>query len=192
MKPILFNTDMVRAILAGRKTVTRRVVRPQPPDNDPHNVCFDYIENGTAKFGLRNRPPHFVKSPYQPGDLLYVRETWCPYDRDHIIDGIKYAYKANTTPESDGVRQEYGYKWRPSIHMPKEAARIFLRVTGVRTEQLRDMTEGSARAEGFTGRAQAIKAILTMYPNCTEDSWFWVNEFERISREDARNDSGKN
>lgn len=117
LKPILFNTDMVRAILEGHKTVTRRVVKPQPPDNDPHNVCFDYIENGIASFGMRNRSPYFTKLLYRPGDILYVRETWAAWSR---TEGTmpKLHYKAD-------VDAPNGIKWRPSIHMPREARADF-------------------------------------------------------------------
>ena len=192
MKPILFNTDMVRAILDGRKTVTRRVVKPQPIGDMHHivdgTVCGYWMDGA----GQPHRPF------YQPGDLLYVRETWCPYDRDHIIDGIKYAYKANTTPESDRVRQEYGYKWRPSIHMPKQAARIFLRVTDVRAERLQDITvedgakdfgleELAIKAAGIAPLASClwnttIKPAARALYGWTENPWVWAIEFERCEK----------
>lgn len=70
-------------------------------------------------------------------------------------------------------------RWRPSIHMPREAARIFLRVTKVYPQQLKDVMETDASAEGFNSRAEFVSAILGMHPGCTEESWFWVNEFER-------------
>lgn len=145
MKPILFNTEMVQAILNGQKTVTRRVIKsPTYVDHEEdYPSSFRIIQNGTAA-GL---PIEY--KPYYPGDILYVRETWLPFDTDHVIDGVKYAYKANCSPESERIRTEYGYKWRPSIHMPKEAARIFLRVTDVRVERLQDMTEEQACGEGF-------------------------------------------
>ena len=118
MKPILFNTNMVRATLSGQKTVTRRVAKPQ----------LDF--SPTDK-------PMLIKQPYQPGDVLYVRETWAenPYP-----DG-GYMYRAfpgdGCTPEKeDAAMRSMRLKWRPSIHMPREAARIFLRVTGVRVERL--------------------------------------------------------
>lgn len=161
MKPIIFNTDMVKAILDGRKTVTRRVVKI------PHCGYFEH------------EPPLGVVPPYRTGDVLYVRETW---NSIRFGNGKKAPFHTEYWYKADDTSQNPDDKWRPSIHMPKEAARIFLRVAGVRPERLRDMTEESARAEGFANRAQAIKAILAMYPNCTEDSWFWVNEFERISK----------
>jgi len=121
LKPILFNTDMVRALLAGRKTVTRRVVKPQhlrvldSPYHKEHPETPDKV--------LLEK---LCEPPYRPGDLLYVRETWTQ-------DGDVYRYKAGFCDQNR--------KWRPSIHMPKEAARIFLRVTDVLMERLQDITE---------------------------------------------------
>lgn len=124
-KPILFNTQMVRAILDGRKTCTRRIVKPQP----------------TAHYGMQ-----CIKPPYQPGDILYVRETW-----SLRFDGEKYFYKAdkNTSREEKRLLDYNDVKWRPSIHMPKEAARIWLKVTNVRVERLQKITEAQTEEEGF-------------------------------------------
>ena len=118
IKPILFNTEMVRAILDGKKTCTRIIVKPQP----------------TAHYGAQ-----CIKPPYQPGDILYVRETW-----SELSSG--YEYKA------DGENIDHlgnMIKWKPSIRMPKEAARIFLKVTDVRVERLQEITEDGAKAEGI-------------------------------------------
>lgn len=124
-KPILFNTQMVRAILDGRKTCTRRIVKPQP----------------TAHYGVQ-----YIKPPYQPGDILYVRETW-----SLRFDGEKYFYRAdkNTSREEKRLLDYNDVKWRPSIHMPKEAARIWLKVTNVRVERLQEITEAQTEEEGF-------------------------------------------
>lgn len=146
MKPILFNTEMVRAILEGRKTVTRRVIKPQPTYSPRDGFTWKGGAYGTdlpptikgACYNLR------CAAPYQVNDILWVRETWLKAD-----DG--YYYRADETPHSKRQREEYGYKWKPSIHMPKEAARIFLRVTGVRVERLQDITEEQAEAEGIRG-----------------------------------------
>lgn len=131
--PVLFNTEMVQAILAGRKTVTRRIVK--------------------KKSGKR------TYAPYQPGDILYVRETWnYVYDMDGndqiMEDTGRYVYYADDQmPFTHWVDTDTGeYKefipWRPSIHMPKEAARIFLKVTYVRADRLQEITEEQALAEG--------------------------------------------
>lgn len=161
-KPILFNTDMVKAILDDRKSVTRRVIKPQPSyhefiDVGPYWQWFDAIwVNGTTYYLPDQESKAYSKMRYKPGDYLYVRETWCPYDKDHIINGEKYAYKANESAESERVRKEYGYKWHSSIHMPKEAARIFLRVTDVKVHLLQTMTLDDFLAEGVILRPEAF------------------------------------
>lgn len=186
MKSILFNTEMVRAILDGRKTVTRRVVKPQPTGRlvpELPNSCWP------GYFGEENTP-RVVRPPYFVGDILYVRETWC----DPSGTGYPFLYKADMPMHWDGKDTEIGvpidlkaedYTWRPSIHMPKEAARIFLRVTAVRVKQLKEVTETGAKAEGFGSRQGFLDAIRKMYPDTTEESWFWVVEFERITKEEA-------
>ena len=192
MKPILFNTDMVRAILAGQKTVTRRVVKPQPP-----GMCstLNYDEEGhTVKFLADADCIYFVyeaKAPYQPGDLLYVRETW--YYESHMEDmtagepdlpsgaySHRYIFKADCQdyPVNVGVGP---HGWRPSIHMPREAARIFLRVTDVRVERLQDITETQALKEG---------AVQVPYATIVDDVdgktksgvMQWVIAFERCEK----------
>lgn len=161
MKPILFNTEMVRAILDGRKTVTRRVVKLKY-DNT-------HIEMFKNKYGRRliekqNETTNGMyavlekKAPYKVGDILYVRETWyyeshmetldqTPPDLPSGLASWRYIYKASCPkhPVNVGVGK---HGWCPSIHMPKEAARIFLRVTDVRAERLQDMTVQEARREG--------------------------------------------
>ena len=136
IKPILFNTEMVRAILDGRKTCTRRLVRFLPGENPQWT---GYIRDGLMLYNGRNEPC-IMKAPYQPGDILYVRETWCD-DRQFTHDSTpgRYFYKAS---------ESGNFKWKPSIHMPKEAARIFLKVTDVRVERLQDITPKDAENEG--------------------------------------------
>lgn len=135
--------------------MTRRVVEPQHLRvlGSPYHQEHPEIPDKTLLEKL-------CQPPCWPGDILYVRETWT------TLIG-PYIYKAGQKP---GM-QNSG-KWHPSIHIPKEAARIFLLVTEVCAGQLRDMTEKDAKAEGFTSRAEAIQSILTMYKGCTEDSWF--------------------
>lgn len=126
IKPILFNSEMVRAILDGRKSCTRRIIKPQP----------------TAHYGTQ-----CVIPPYKPGDILYVRETWCGLpvnEAGHFRGHPIYYYKADGDLRPEGWRGA----WHPSIHMLKEAARIWLKVTDVRAERLQDITEDSAKAEG--------------------------------------------
>lgn len=190
MKQILFNTDMVRAILEGRKTVTRRVVKPQPE--------ITPIPTFGGSYRVSMEKNLFIKPPYRPNDILYVRETWCPFDSAHVINGVKYAYKADSTPESERVRKDFGYKWRPSIHMPREAARIFLRVTDVRVEPLRDITKEDL-VRDFCLCREAIETVgrdalagpfwdATIKPVDRElygwgaNPWVRVIEFERCER----------
>lgn len=124
LKPILFNTEMVRAILNGRKTQIRRVCKGQPQDGTTSPEALGY------------------KSPYQPGDILYVRETWAEWTGG-------YVYKADDSASPYPL--EFVDRWRPSIHMPKEAARLFLRVTDVRAERLQSITPEDAASEGVDG-----------------------------------------
>lgn len=143
IKPILFNTEMVRAILDGRKSCTRRIVK-----HDVEVILNSPYYKKHPDVADKQIISKLCMPPYQPGDILYVRETWCKYDDDHIIDGRKYAYKADASPISEEARKKFGYRWRPSIHMPKEAARIWLKVTNVRVERLQDITADGAEAEG--------------------------------------------
>ena len=143
IKPILFNTEMVRAILDGRKTCTRRSVTTRrkaacgfyvtKKADGTFSGIYEYDENES----MFDNP---LMPPYQPGDILYVRETWCD-DRQFTHDSTpgRYFYKAS---ESEN------FKWKPSIHMPKEAARIWLRVTDVRVERLQEITPKDAENEG--------------------------------------------
>lgn len=134
IKPILFNTEMVRAILDGRKTCTRRLVRFLPGENPQWT---GYIRDGLMLYNGRNEPC-IMKAPYQPGDILYARETW-----KKAPNGYYYYEDWQRNDIADIT------KWKPSIHMPKEAARIWLKVTNVRVERLQEITEDGAKAEGI-------------------------------------------
>lgn len=155
MKPILFNTEMVQAILDGRKTVTRRLVKPQPEPDQIYQLgcCVDGDRRDIGKIGFGNSEcgGHilYVRPPYKAGDILYVRETWHKYSK-RVGKGETcrletfYGYKASVQNSEDAAE-----KWKPSIHMPKDAARIFLRVTGVHVERLQDMLHDGAQKEGI-------------------------------------------
>ncbi len=200
MKPILFNTDMVRAILDGRKTVTRRVIKDKDIVNaldcESDGTPIAFIDHETGD----SHPPAFP-CQYQPGDILYVRETW-------YKDPTRYMYKANYSDTEKFFRdgKEVQIKWRPSIHMPKEAARLFLRVTDVQVERLQDITSGQIDAEGCKEWAYSAKTgeLLPSGPSFFRikwdstikpsdlplygwdaNPWVWVIGFERISREAA-------
>lgn len=140
-KPIFFNTPMVKAILDGRKTVTRRVVKPHRKaiienmwlDKEDGDVVVVYNDN-YYHIGEKG----YIKRPYIVGDILWVRETWCK-------NGDVYFYKAGC-PHLQG---NMWVKWHPSIHMSREAARIFLEITDVRVERLQDITTDQVKAEGI-------------------------------------------
>lgn len=205
-KPILFNAEMVRAILEGRKTVTRRLIKPRYRDGDAgfwvqRKVAtgeitgveiYDEDECGTDRY---------VMPPYQTGDILYVRETWRKEDNG-------FAYYA-TDWHKFGDEYVKQFKWNPSIHMPKEAARIWLKVTGVKIEKLQDMTVNDATKEGstplylFEDDIRPIYGALSAFRrtwNSTISSkdidrygwdanpWVWVISFERIEKGDSDED----
>ncbi|MGN0348221.1 MAG: hypothetical protein ACI4DR_01660 [Roseburia sp.] len=206
--PILFNTDMVRAILDGRKTVTRRVIKPQPDER--HTYPLGYVNDSTERkdigsfgFGIDKYGVsiQYANPSYRPGDILYVRETW-------YKDPYRYLYRANhsKTEKFYCNGEEIEMKWHPSIHMPKEAARLFLRVKNVRVEQLQEITEEQAMNEGcqgkFCGDGSFIGSGWDITPidefsklwNSTikksdldrygwgANPWVWVIEFERCER----------
>lgn len=161
IKPILFNTEMVRAILDGRKSCTRRIVKPQQlvgllPDKCKNGVPEEFLKEKKFMFKpycdmtdieLINTA---YKAPYQPDDILYVRETWCALpvnEAGHMRGHSVYYYKADRDLRPEGWRGN----WHPSIHMPKEAARIWLKVTDVRVKRLQEITENGALKEGAQG-----------------------------------------
>lgn len=187
IRPILFNTEMVKAILEGRKTVTRRIIKPQPEyctmsmaglvvSEKPIEISDGIIKAANAEVR---------KPPFEAGDILYVRETWA-----RSMAGT-YLYKATDTP----IILD---RWRPSIHMPKEAARIFLRVTDVRVERLWRMDTVDALAEGMRSDYPGTKigvvdafcklwdstikpADLPLY-GWNANPWVWVIEFNRCDK----------
>lgn len=146
--PILFNTEMVQAILDGRKTCTRRVVKPQP--DEKHTFPLGFVTDSTEKkevgcfgFGINEYGGYiqYARPQCQPGDILYVRETWSEW-----TDG--YVYKAWNEPFPQAGQMPI-MKWHPSIHMPKKAARIWLKVTDVRVERLQEITKDECIKEGI-------------------------------------------
>lgn len=201
IKPILFNTEMVREILDGRKTCTRRIVK----DGIPDDAMWGY-RAFTPKGYITCRGVYadgygegFYKLPYKPGDILYVRETWCGLpvnEAGHFRGHPIYYYKA------DGDLRPEGWigAWHPSIHMPKEAARIWLKVTDVRVERLQDITseqiyrEGTEVEEPFVLNGEEKRYAFSVLWNSTikksdldrygweANPWVWVIEFERCEK----------
>ena len=168
-KPILFNTPMVKAILDGRKTQTRRVVlhSKRTPDYFGRGKFYKMVDslNGKPFFGAgfyndKNVFEHegktiidafYIKPKYEPGDILWVRETW-QENTIHSEEGkLKnpYLYKA----DPDGVLLR---SWKPSIHMPRKAARLFLEVKSVQVERLQDISERGANLEGCLGKPNCM------------------------------------
>jgi hypothetical protein len=208
IKPILFNTDMVRAIMDGRKTCTRRVVKTRRKD-----ACGFYVTKrtdgsftGIYEYDEDERMfENQLIPPYKPGDILYVRETWHRYTKRvgkgegcHLEE--HYGYKASIA-NSEDVEEP----WKPSIHMPKEAARIWLKVTDVRVERLQNITDDGAKAEGANWkngknvgweekmRRTAIERFAKIWDSTIKKSdldrygwnanpWVWVIEFERCEK----------
>ena len=186
-KPILFNTEMVQAITEGRKTVTRRVVK----------LKNGYSLEGKGKeiteninlFGddiiFRNgeETNETLKPQYKVGDILYVRETFKrKMDGYSGIDFGGYLYKADYKT----VFKDNYNPWKPSIHMPKEAARIFLKVTDVKVEKLQNMTQEDCIKEGCGGLSEEQFAEFWDSLNAKRgygwkvNPWVWVVEFERV------------
>lgn len=233
IKPILFNkqisAEMVRAILDGRKTCTRRLVKPQP--DEKHTFPLGFVTDSTEKkevgcFGFAANEYgvsiQYVKPPYRyaPGDILYVRETfaWCPC-WDCGLD-IEPGRCSNATAKiyKEGEYGCYMYRascedneypsadtWHPSIHMPKEAARIWLKVTDVRVERLQEISEDGAKAEGANFKngknvgfeekmnRTAIERFTEIWNSTIKKSdidrygwdanpWVWVIEFEQCEK----------
>lgn len=176
IKPILFNTEMVRAILEGRKSCTRRIVKGFIPNDAKWGYtaftpkgCISC--RGTFADGYGEK---FFKLPCEPGDILYVRETWerfecwncegdesgsCPKEpQKSVLDRVCGCYMYRATDEISGDA-----KWHPSIHMPKEAARIWLKVTDVRVERLQKITEDvTLHLDVMLVRMRAITKLMDL------------------------------
>lgn len=202
MKPILFNTGMVRAILDSHKTVTRRVVKPQPEgarsilDCDEEKRTFDLLCGNGGVGGVFVDWAETVKAPFWPHDILYVRETWTVWNGNYeykadVDDGYG-PFCSNCTLDICAGGCNSILKWHPSIHMPREAARIFLRVTDVRVERVQDIDDDGVVAEGLNiGDPfdelwdSTIKPADRALYGWNANPWVWVIEFERITREEA-------
>lgn len=187
-KPILFSAPMVRAILEGRKTQTRRIIKYIPLLGEPLAWCA----------AAKAREPGWVSivgdyrrfSPYGiPGDRLWVRETWMPDGLMQLDPTIRAAYYKSDGKEYVDPGTMTPCKWRPSIHMPRWASRLTLEVTGVRVERVQEISEEDALAEGVQpggdmrwNPVQAYKALWASIhgPSSWESNPFvWVIEFKR-------------
>ena len=217
IKPILFNSEMVRAILDGRKACTRRVIKPQPQSGlcytyaGSHKDCigkWTYPNRGAHKlWGEGYKLPENIKDeelskrwnpPYHTDDILYVRETWS----EGYEDGT-YIYKADDKlADLPTFKESSKLIYHPSIHMPKEAARIWLKVTDVRVERLQEISAESALAEGTDkyihtngglDENMTITSFIGIWNSTIKKSdidrygwdanpWVWVIEFERCEK----------
>ena len=193
--PILFNTEMVRAILDGRKTCTRRICKDANectvPDMEFYNADRRTyaVHNFVDKEHMEQLSTAERTCPICTGDILYVRETWKEAPKGY------YYYEDWQKDDIADVT-----KWKPSIHMPKEAARIWLKVTNVRVERLQDITADSIRNEGLSSLAVhcgdmeiALKEWENLWNSTIKKSdldrygwdanpWVWVIEFERCEK----------
>lgn len=219
IKPILFNTEMVRAILDGRKSCTRRIIKPQPQGYFEVSEEPLYIYDTDGKQGK-------ITPPYQPGDILYVRETFawqpcwdcgmdaeqggCENEAERRLHDKKkehgcYMYRAscedNEYPSAD--------TWHPSIHMKKDIARIWLKVTDVRVERLQDITGLSVQKEGIeldpkecASKFDFITELFLLFQKLWDSTikksdldrygwdtnpYVWVIEFERCKKPKGEN-----
>ncbi|WP_083624973.1 hypothetical protein [Roseburia sp. 831b] len=235
IKPILFNTEMVRAILDGRKTCTRRLVKPQPKSR----LCYTFAGSDSDTWGYPNRTAHEIwgeefklpnditeeelskrwNPPYHTGDILYVRETWqCwrahRYEATADIrfraggDDVRLQFANGNTDSINRLDYDtfvhkwfsHNGEWKPSLFMPKEAARIWLRVTDVRIERLQEITIDGIRNEGLSSMAVhagdmeiAMEEWKNLWNSTIKKSdldsyswdaspWVWVIEFEKCEK----------
>ena len=214
-KPVLFNTEMVKAILEDRKTVTRRVVKPKHKGASGIKIMSGYVYDVIPIDFIdgQTHTKEYQRAPFHAGDYLYVRETWTDPTPDQSGYPILYMADMPMRWKEEGITlKAEDYKWKPSLHMPKEAARIFLKVNDVRVERLQDITEEQVLAEGTypsncrecTGKmgcdlcpdegyyeidafqylwnSTIKKADLDKY-GWEASPWVWVIEFERVEVE---------
>ncbi len=202
-RPILFSAPMVRAILSGRKKVTRRALKVQPHIDVSGNFCVGGANYGQDIYG-KPVTKHFVSShcPYgQPGDRLWVREAWqddaqvnaiAPRELSH---GEPIQYAADGASRQNGCSMITPGKTRPSIHMPRWVSRILLEINDVRLERLQDISEGQAEGVNFLRSAPDLDETLTAAQlfDCLWSSinsadswnanpWVWVVEFKPVTR----------
>ena len=200
-KPILFNTEMVQAILEGRKTQTRRVIKPQPKIDKTGNLIW-----GKWNYGQNTIGPHIYnvikKCPYgKIGDRLWVRETWKATQQypapGNFAEKIKVEYRAGGEAWFEKGKWKSPFRltevWRPSIHMFRWSSRINLEITNIRVERVQEISEEDAKAEGIE-----LSCALYGYPcykktfhelwdsinkkrgySWDSNPWVWVVEFKR-------------
>ena len=185
-KPILFSTPMVQPILRNEKTQTRRIVKYSKNITDPKVGFSAFTDNDQFEVrGVHENGEYgssFFKLKYKVGDILWVRETWHP-KRHNFTIGWKYEYKA--TAEEDGTPTDE--PWKPSIFMPKDACRIFLKVKRIRIERLQDISDNDIVKEGAASFGCCTKQLnwqilwekINGVESWNANPWVFVYEFER-------------
>ncbi|MBJ2303897.1 MULTISPECIES: hypothetical protein [unclassified Pseudomonas] len=210
-RPILFSAPMVRAILEGRKTVTRRAIKVQPRIDASGNFCVGSSNYGQDGYG-KPVTKHFINGccPYgKPGDRLWVRETWARVgnsDPGYLTFGA--TYPDCLPPDLENIPAASEIRWKPSIHMFRRDSRILLEITDVRVERLQDISEAQAIAEGVepftdfqpTGHwrryrdggmnsyvANAVASYASLWTEINgagaweANPWVWVVEFKQVT-----------
>jgi len=189
--PIIFSGPMVRAILDGRKTQTRRVMKFQPPKSV--HIVYNYRDVYIAQQDGPNKSfTHSWNCPYgKPGDKLYVRETWAEKS------GKLAPYRSNVQYRADDQDLVWQKKWSASIHMPKWAARIWLDIIGVRIERVQDISDDNIWAEGIRTERKTPEPKMARHNGFTilwdsinakrgysweSNPWVWVIEFKKHDR----------
>jgi len=211
-RPILFSAPMVRALLDGSKTQTRRVINPQPefvlePSDYKLAVGGKMLSGKKSEWlhwnGSRIAELNDSRCPYgQPGDRLWVREAWAePTSLDPGPTFYRADYPFNVPSHFQNILREDQIKWKPSIHMRRDQSRITLEVTGVRVERLQDISEADAFAEGTPagfweyGNGEGTETAKESYeclwefingPGSWEPNpWVWVIKFKRVEGGEA-------
>ena len=201
---ILFNAEMVRAILAGRKTQTRRIAKEVTEwhtQENPLDSCV--VKDGVAYCDVQVSESDVIAFEFpcpfgKVGDRLYVRETWADLRGMGFDDQVAYREKSlkdygrglEEDGDSERCRLDFGVKWKPSIHMPRWASRITLEITGVRVERLNDISEEDAEAEGVTPcddpRWNPTQALELLWESIngpgswSVNPWVWAVDFRRV------------
>jgi len=232
-KGLRLTTEEVKAVIDGRKSMKRMIIKshgntPKFYDRDKYYKLVNGLNNKLGLFagfykdsdvftyeGKEMIDAIYFKSPYQVGDMLYVRETWCKLSKldinDQVIEGTEnYYYRAdgynptpfNHFPDADGFSGKDCPTWKPSVYMPKEAARIWLKVTDVRVERLQDIRGSDVINEGVCDAYEKYENLIPkfkafwdsiyapkgyVYIGGNADCWdanpnVFVSSFERINK----------
>jgi hypothetical protein len=225
IKGELFSTDMVKAFLDNRKSRTNRPIKDGITVLEKEKMYVrSYAElvdpkvlndaNGNFFFTQQHPEGGYTftiecKPMYQPGDIMYVRETWAKiedfknYADVEIEDGLKYLFKCDDDGKEHTFVDAGVQRWHPSIHMPREAARLWFRVSDVKVQNIADMTEQDAEQDGFEPKDFFVAKGKICGTQCTalesfkqfwakqygvDANWMWVYYLEKISREEALKD----